>query len=277
MEANYQFEALRRDASSWWPTSRCKLLRESVAPALYGKRDARVLDVGCAARLDLVNVAAVNVHHALPLLAFEQTQGLTNLVCSRPEELAFGSNSFDAAVCGDLLQSAVDDLAVLRELRRVLKDGGLLCLTVPAYMFLWGEEDEARGHERRYTASELRRKLNSCGFEIHRVSYCVAAGVLPSIAERLGKNIFRKVVAQPSPMNSTSRFANAAMVILLDGERHLMRYLNLPFGTRLVAWARKPAMVTERVAFPAWERQWARQPLPQGSNCSALPEPWSTR
>jgi hypothetical protein len=51
-----------------------------------------------------------------------------------------------------------------------------------------------------------------------------------------------------------------------------MRYLNLPFGTRLVAWARKPAMVTERVTVPAWERQWARQPLPQGSNYAALPE-----
>jgi ubiquinone/menaquinone biosynthesis C-methylase UbiE len=198
--------------------------------------------------------------------------GLTNLVCSLPEELALASNSFDAVVCGDMLQSSAEDLVVLREMRRVLKDGGLLCLTVPAYMFLWGEKDEAGGHERRYTASELRRKLNTCGFEIHRVSYFVAAGLLPSIIERFGKNTFKRTVATFQPTGPTSRFANIAMVTLLDAERHLMRYLNLPFGTRLVAWARKPAMVTERVTVPAWERQWARQPLPQGSNYAALPE-----
>ena len=59
---------------------------------------------------------------------------------------------------------------------------------------------------------------------------------------------------------------------LLEFERTLMRFINLPFGTRLVAWARKPTLVAERVTAAAWERHWARQPLPQGSNYAALPE-----
>ena len=46
------------------------------------------------------------------------------------------------------------------------------------------------------------------------------------------------------------------MVLLLDCERQLIRYINLPFGTRVVCWARKPAVVAERVTAPAWERQW---------------------
>jgi hypothetical protein len=166
---------------------------------------------------------------------------------------------------------------VLREMRRILKDGGLVCVTVPAYMFLWGEEDEGRGHQRRYTASKLRRKLNTCGFEIHRVSYFVATGLLPSMIERLAKDIFKKSATHYSLLPTTSRFANGAMVLLLDLERRLMSYINLPFGTRVVCWARKPAMVTERVLAPAWERQWVRQPLPQGSNFTALPESGSSR
>jgi hypothetical protein len=32
-----------------------------------------------------------------------------------------------------------------------------------------------------------------------------------------------------------------------------------------VCWAVKPTLVTETVALPAWERQWARSPLAQGS------------
>ena len=112
-----------------------------------------------------------------PCWRSSQIEGWQNLICTRPEELALASNSFDAIVAGDILQSLPDDLIALRELRRVLKDGGSLCLTVPAYPSLWGEDDEARGHQRRYTASELRRKLNNCGFEISRVSYLVAIGI----------------------------------------------------------------------------------------------------
>lgn len=274
MEGQFELEGMPQELASWWVVSRRKLLRETLAQALYGKRAPRVLDLGCAADLDTPDVIAVNVHHALSVLVFHQTAGLQDSVCSRPEELAFASNSFDAVVCGDVLQSAAEDSLVLREVRRVLKDGGLLCLTVPAYMFLWGEEDEARGHERRYTASDLRRKLNSCGFEIHRVSYFVAAGVLPAFVQRIGRDTFRKTVAKIPLAATSSRAANAVMVSVLDVERQFMRYINLPFGTRLVAWARKPALVTERVALPAWERQWARQPLPQGSNYAAtcLPE-----
>jgi hypothetical protein len=55
------------------------------------------------------------------------------------------------------------------------------------------------------------------------------------------------------------------MSALLDGERHLMHYINLPFGTRVVCWALKPALVTEPVTVAAWERKWSQRPLAQGS------------
>ena len=48
------------------------------------------------------------------------------------------------------------------------------------------------------------------------------------------------------------------MAALLDGERHLLHYINLPFGTRVVCWALKPALVAETVTCPAWERKWAQ-------------------
>ena len=277
MDDQLEFEALRRESSSWWHTARSKLLRDAVAQAIHGKREARVLDLGCTALLDSSPtdyIRVFNAHSSLRALAFRQIEGSQNLICTGPEDLGFVSNSFDAVVAGDILQMVPDDRKALRELRRVLKDGGLLCLTVPAYPFLWGEDDEARRHQRRYTASELRRKLNNCGFEISRVTYLVAAGFLPSIVERTCKDLFRKSVPPRRTSDGNSWLTNAAMVTLLDFERHLIRYINLPFGTRVVCWARKPALVTERVTVPAWERQWSRPPLPQGMTMSQpdLPE-----
>jgi SAM-dependent methyltransferase len=267
MDTQVEFEALRRAESSWWSITRRKLLRDAAAQAVRGKREARILDFGCTAQLEFADspyVRVLNVHSSLPSLAFQQIEGGQNLVCTRSEELALASNSFDVVVAGDVLQSLPDDLIALRELRRVLKDGGSLCLTVPAYPWLWGEEDEARGHQRRYTSSELRRKLNNCGFEISRVSYLVAAGFLPSILERVGKNIFKKSIVLHRTSAETPAWANTGMILLLECERQLIRYINLPFGTRLVCWARKPAPVAERIIVPAWERRWARRPLPQG-------------
>lgn len=263
-----EFDALRREASSWWYVARGKVLREAVAQNLQPGPESRVLDFGCTAELDVANfphVRTLNAHSSLPVLAFQQMRNRRDLVCTSSEELSFISNSFDAVVCGDVLQTVPDDLSALRELRRVLKDGAMLCLTVPAYPLLWGEEDEARGHRRRYTATELRRKLNNAGFEVTRVSYLVAAGFLPAVIERVGKNIFTKSIDRYRRSARHSNRANAAMVLLLGFERRLIRYINLPFGTRVVCWARKPALVVERVTVPAWERQWAAGPLPQGS------------
>jgi ubiquinone/menaquinone biosynthesis C-methylase UbiE len=268
MDAQAEFEELRRDSESWWYTSRRKLLREAVSQAVHGKRAARVLDLGCTAQLEFGEspvYRACSVHSSLKTLAFRQIEGDTNLVCLRMEDLALASNSFDAVVAGDMLQSCADDMAALREMRRVLKDGGLLCLTVPAYSFLWGEDDEARGHQRRYTVSELRRKVTTCGFQVHRASYFVASAFPPMVVGRVAKNMFHKSISQHQHYPHPSRAANAAMAALLDGERHLMHYINLPFGTRVVCWALKPALATEAVMVPAWERKWAGSPLAQGS------------
>ena len=66
------------------------------------------------------------------------------------------SATIDIVTAMDVLEHTDDDLAALRELRRVCKPGGLLLATVPAYGFLWSEHDEALKHRRRYTAHELR-------------------------------------------------------------------------------------------------------------------------
>ena len=53
--------------------------------------------------------------------------------------LPFASGEFDAIVCSEVLEHIVEDGAVLMELNRVLRDGGLLLISVPnrQYPFMW--------------------------------------------------------------------------------------------------------------------------------------------
>src|SRR5215469_11785995 len=206
MESHREFEELQRESESWWYTTRGKILREAAMQVVRGKREARVLDLGCTAQLTFEDGAffrVCNLHSSLKTLAFRQLAGDGSIVCSRYEELAVASNSADAIVAGDVLQSVAEDVKALREMRRVLKDGGMLCLTVPAYTFLWGDEDESRGHQRRYTISELRRKLNTCGFHVQRASYFVAGGFLPAVVGGLARNMFHKSGASRQAVNSS--------------------------------------------------------------------------
>jgi len=263
MEAPRDYAEFEREMSSWWYVARRSLLREFVSQALSEKREARILDMGGNAELAFAQPSpfrVVNQHSTLASSAFQQLHGASNMVCSSPDELAFSSNCFDVVVAGDFLQSVPDDRTALRELRRVLKDGGLLCLTVPAYAFLWGEEDERRGNYRRYRTSELRRKVTTCGFEVQRASYFVTAPFLPLVLGRFANSIFRTSTRSDRRTSKRARIANAAMTLLLDGERQALHHINLPFGTTVVCWARKPPLVAERVTVPAWERQWAAPP-----------------
>ena len=198
-----EFEALRRETTSWWWVSRRKLLREAVWPAVGGKREARVLDLGCTADTGRRRpIGAAGSQRSFGVAGAGVSPDARTAARSSARILkssALAPIPSTPSSPATYLQSVGDDVAVLREMRRVLKDGASLCLTVPAYPSLWGERDEAAGHQRRYTANELRRKLNNSGFEVTRVSYLVASGFVPSFIERIGKNIFTKSIDRYAP------------------------------------------------------------------------------
>jgi len=79
-------------------------------------------------------------------------------------EMSFASASFDCVVCSEVLEHVPDDAKAVSELRRVLKPGGVLVVTVPFQKRFWAEDDEYVGHVRRYDAGELEQKLRAAGF-----------------------------------------------------------------------------------------------------------------
>jgi SAM-dependent methyltransferase len=78
--------------------------------------------------------------------------------------LPFAAGSFDAALCTEVLEHVPDDRALLAELARVLKPGGVLVVTVP-FMFRYHPDPE---DYRRYTPVGLRAELVRAGFTVER-------------------------------------------------------------------------------------------------------------
>jgi SAM-dependent methyltransferase len=86
-------------------------------------------------------------------------------------EMPFADESFEAAVTLDVIEHLEDDLAALRELRRVVAPGGALLVTVPAYQWLWSGHDEINHHHRRYTRRSLQRVAEQAGWTQLRTTY----------------------------------------------------------------------------------------------------------
>ena len=107
-------------------------------------------------------------------------------------EMPFAADSFELAASLDVIEHLEDDLAALRELRRVVAPGGALLVTVPAYQWLWSGHDEINHHLRRYTRSSLLRVAREAGWEPVRTTYFNSLLLPVAIALRVLDRFSRK-------------------------------------------------------------------------------------
>ncbi|GHU52906.1 hypothetical protein FACS189496_3710 [Bacilli bacterium] len=71
----------------------------------------------------------------------------------------------------DVLEHIDQDELFLNELNQLLANDGLLYITVPAYQFLFSEEDTRARHFRRYNYKDLKNKMVRANFTILFSSY----------------------------------------------------------------------------------------------------------
>jgi SAM-dependent methyltransferase len=96
------------------------------------------------------------------------------------ERIPFATGAFDAVVCTETLEHVARPGAVLRELRRVIREGGTLVLTVP---FLQPVHQAPHDYYR-YTPFGLRHLLAEAGFEV--VELAAAGGFFAFLRLQLG-------------------------------------------------------------------------------------------
>lgn len=85
--------------------------------------------------------------------------------------LPFGAEEFDAVTSCDVVCQVENPLQAVREFYRVLRPGGVVVLTMPAYRWMYSYHDRAVGSLRRYSRRETTAALAAAGFSVERGTY----------------------------------------------------------------------------------------------------------
>lgn len=225
----------------WWFVARRRLAFRLLRRAIGDKEQPRLLDLGCgtgAFDLDLASIGRpVGADMSRLALDFAATRGTFDLVQADGSALPFAAGSFDSVVGLDVFEHIEDDRAALKECARVLRPGGVLVLTVPAFRALWGPHDVALHHFRRYRRAEVRARLVGAGLAPERLSYSVFFLFPIVLLIRLFEK--RKRGPAEASLPSVPGWLNALLIALGGLEAALICSMSLPWGSSVVAVARK--------------------------------------
>jgi 2-polyprenyl-3-methyl-5-hydroxy-6-metoxy-1,4-benzoquinol methylase len=188
-------DCLQIEQDSFWFNHRNNIIANSVKKH---NSDKIFFDIGggngfVAKRLQDDGIKTILVEPGKTGAINAYKRGVKNVICSTLEDAEFANNMIDSVGLFDVMEHIEDDYNFLNNINKYLKDDGYIYITVPAFNFLWSNEDNDAGHFKRYSTAELNQLLMKCGFSIIQSTYIFSILPLPvflfrSLPSKLGLN-----------------------------------------------------------------------------------------
>jgi SAM-dependent methyltransferase len=220
MEATEVRKLAALEDQHWWYSERRAVLRRAISSALVGRTGGgrlTAIDIGAAGGgntrvLRDMGLFAIPIEYGSDGAEVARDRGLLS-VRGDATRLPVADGSIDVVVAFDVLEHIGDDIQALREIRRVLSEGGKAFIAVPADMSLWSAHDESVGHVRRYSRESLASAVETSGLAVESLrSWNVL--LRPAIARR-------RRATTGSDLGETSRVVNQGLRLVVAAERVL--------------------------------------------------------
>ena len=255
--SGYHSEALtilsQLEETNFWYKSRSEIIKKLLQKYTNGK-PANFLEVGCGNGLvlralsDLKNLSLTGGDIYLSGVKFAQSK-LPNVkfIQFDATDIPF-KNEFDAIGCFDVLEHIDEDVKVIHELAKALKQNGYLFITVPQHPFLWSEIDEIDRHKRRYTKKELSEKIKNAGLNILDInSFTFSLFPLMVVSRFLRKQKKKTSEATGKDKNDPeypeiriNSYVNSLFRFIMMADEWLIeKNVKLPFGGSILLVAKK--------------------------------------
>jgi SAM-dependent methyltransferase len=231
------------EETHWWYLGRRRIIQSLVEKIRTTLPNAKpkILDVGCGTGANLKMLSAYGSAEGVDIspqaVDFCRERGLDSVKLGAIEHLPYESGSFEMVTALDVVEHLDDDVAGLREMRRVLRRDGRVLLFVPAFMFLWGVQDDVSNHRRRYTLPSLLQAVEAAGFAVEWASYANISFFLPVLVVRSVMRWLGLRAATEYGINIS--LLNGPFSSLFAAERFVLERGKIPFGVSAVCIARR--------------------------------------
>jgi SAM-dependent methyltransferase len=241
-QAVYVVEA-QVEADHWWFVGRRALFANEIRKAGIPLQ-AAVLDVGTGTgsnlRLlrDLGFRAIVGLDPSAEAAHYCNMKGLGPVEQGDVRSIKFADASFDLVLATDVIEHVEDDRQALAQLHRVLRPGGTVLLTVPAFSSLWGLQDDVSHHFRRYRLAQLVQLAKAAGFLPQRWYYFNYLLFVPIWAARQIMRLLRLKLESENELNNG--IMNAVLSAIFHFDIATAPVIRPPFGVSAFLLAQKP-------------------------------------
>jgi SAM-dependent methyltransferase len=195
MEAVETAAMIGHEDRHWWFRGRRRIIKDELM-RIPLPSPARLLDAGCGSGRMLDALSEYGTVSGLEMrqdsVSLARRRGHDDVHEGFVERLPWGDDTFDLVVCLDVLEHTADDRVALQELRRVVRRGGHMLATVPAYQALWANHDVLNQHYRRYNRNSLTAAAGEAGWTVERITFFNSLLLVPAVAVRLIQRLRRE-------------------------------------------------------------------------------------
>ena len=235
----YTVEADVKD-THWWFAGRRRLFKRLIG-ALQPNGTWLVLEVGAGTGANLPVLLASGAGRVVAcdvsVDALRHAGCAATMTRADASHLPFRSGTVDLLLAADVIEHLDDDGTALREFVRVLRPGGHLVLTVPAFPSLWGPQDIVSHHRRRYRRAALLALLHDAGVGVatcFHFNYLLFAPIWVARKILLGLDV---KIASENEVNTT--LLNRLLTRVFFADVDTAPLLRPPFGVSLCVVAAK--------------------------------------
>jgi SAM-dependent methyltransferase len=244
MDKNYYKEYYTLERNHWWFKIRAKIILFLIDKSLQNKPNTKlkILNVGaatCKSSEILSQYGDVtSLEFDKDCCDFVKNNLKIDIISGSLLNLPFANQAFDVVCAFDVIEHVEDDLTAVTEMKRVCKNGGLIVVTVPAFMSLWSEHDVVNHHFRRYTKANLLQLFYKIKLKPTTVTYFNTLLFLPIFIFRmLGKLVpqkwIRKGAGSDATIMSEEGILNSLLYRIFGAELFLLKFMKFPFGVSI--------------------------------------------